>query len=225
MRRSRTTLALMTAIASTLAAGTTLASAAPAAGEDGADTFNVAAGTTVRGTNSGVVTISGTTAAGTLTITCTVSTFSGKTGTTLKIGIAPPVFGDAAAPPCTDNFGQTDTFASNSVNGKWSVTEKDFTNNGAGDEGLPEPNATGDKMVMTIPKAGLVDTNSFAAGCTATLAPSAAIHITGKYNDAGTLTITKASVPIATSAACPVQATSATVTVTYTLSPAVFDQG
>ena len=215
----------MAAIASALVAGTTLASAAPAAGEDGADTFNVAAGTTVTGTNSGVVTISGTTSAGTLTITCTLSTFTGKTGTTLKIGIAPPVFADASGAPCTDNFGQTDTFKSNSTNGKWSLTEKDFTNNGAGDEGLPEPNATGDKMIITIPKAGLVATNSFAAGCTATLAPSAAIHIKGKYNDSGTLTITNASVPIATSAACPVQATSATVTVKYTLSPAVFDQG
>lgn len=225
MRRSRTTLALMAAVASALAAGTTLASAAPTAGEDGADTFNVPSGTTVTGTNSGVVTISGSTSAGTLTITCTFSTSSGKTGTTLKIGIAPPVFSDASGAPCTDNFGQTDTFKSNSTNGKWSLTEKDFTNSGAGDEGLPEPNATGDKMVLTIPKAGLVGTNSFAAGCTATVAPSAAAHITGKYNDSGTLTITKASVPIATSAACPVQATSGTVTVKYALSPPIFDHG
>jgi hypothetical protein len=65
----------MAAMASTLAAGTTLASAAPAAVEDGADTFNVAAGTTVMGTNSGVVTISASFpgAGTTITITCTLS--------------------------------------------------------------------------------------------------------------------------------------------------------
>jgi hypothetical protein len=224
MAGSRTTHALTVGIAAVIVASTTYAAAAPNAKEDGADTFSVASGTTVRGTSTGTVTFAATTSAGTITVTCSLSTFTGKTGTTLKIGIAPPTFADAAAPMCTDSLGFTDTFHANSLNGKWSVVEKDFTNSGAGDEGLPEPNATGDKMTITMPKAGLVDSNSSAPGCTITFAPSGAAHITGTYNDAGTLTIKNASIP-ATTAGCAVTGTSATLTVTYTLSPAIHDIG
>jgi hypothetical protein len=125
-----------------------------------------------------------------------------------------------AAGPCSDNFGFTDTFASNSANGKWSVAEKDAGN----DEGLAEPNAAGDKMVMTIPKAGLVDSNSSGSSCKITVAPTAAATVTGTYNDGGTFTITGATIPLSTSG-CPVSPTSATFSATYTLSPAIFDMG
>jgi hypothetical protein len=224
MGRSKTTLVLMVAIASAVAVSTTFASAAPNAKEDGADTFNVAKGTAVRGTNSGTVIFSASTSAGTITVSCSLSTFSGKTGTILTVGIAPPIFGNAAMPACKDSLGFTDTFKSNSLNGKWSLTEKDFTNKGTGDEGLPEPNATGDTMVIIVPKAGLVDSNSSAPGCTITFAPSGAAHVRGKYNDGGALTIKSASIPVSATG-CPVTGTTATVTVTYNLSPAIFDIG
>lgn len=224
MARSKTTLALVVGIAAAVAASTTYASVAPNATEDGADTFNVASGTTVNGTSAGMATFAASTSAGTITVTCSLSTFSGKTAATLKIGISPPTFADAAAPRCTDGLGFTDTFHANSLNGKWAVAEKDFTNSGAGDEGLPEPNATGDKMTITMPKAGLVDSNSSAPGCTITFAPSGAAHVTGTYNDAGTLTIKNAAIP-ATTTGCPVTGTTARLTVTYTLSPAIFDVG
>jgi hypothetical protein len=50
--------------------------------------------------------------------------------------------------------------------------------------------------------------------------------VTGKYNDAGTLKFTAASIPVVFSAACsPVSGSTATMTATYTLSPGIFDQG
>jgi hypothetical protein len=226
MGRRNALIALLAGVASAISAGTTLVVAAPQAAEDGTDTFNVAKGTTVNATNSGNVTISAATSFGTLVVTCTLSTWSGKTGTTLKFVITPPTFTDAAAPQCTDNFGFNDTITSNSTNGNWFVKEKDFSNKGAGDEGLPEPNATGDKMQIHIPQAGVVDSNSSASGCTITAAPSGPVNLTGKYDDAGTLKVSNASVPVSISAACPASGSgTATVSMTYKLSPAIFDVG
>lgn len=219
MGRIRIVSVLVAGVAAAFTAGPTMALAAPQAAEDGADTFNVAPGTAVTGTNSSAVTF---TVSG-ITITCTVSTFSGTTGTSLKFKIPPPTFSDGVGNSCTDSAGATDTFTSNSTNGKWAVVEKDFSNKGAGDEDLPEPNATGDKMQLHIPQAGLVDSNS--VGCTFTFAPSGAVGVTGTYDDAGTFKITKA-VPItfAGPSYCSTN-TTATFSVTYTLSPAIFDAG
>jgi hypothetical protein len=163
-----------------------------------------------------------------MVVTCTASAFAGKTGKTLTLGIGLPTFNDGASAPCNDTAGSlhfTDTFQSNSTNGAWFLTEKDFTNAGVGDEGLPEPNSTGDRMAIRIPKGGLVDTNNWP--CTLVFAPSGAVSIGGTYNDAGTLTIKGAKVPISMTgpAFCGPASQTVTVTVTYKLSPALFDQG
>ena len=203
------------------------ASSAGAAGtaEDEPDTFNVPARTALSAVNSGHVTFTVPTAIVTVTVTCTVSSFSGKTGTTLKFSVSPPVFSDGGSTPCSDSLGQSDTVTSNNTAGAWSVKEQDVTNNGAGDEGMPEPNASGDKMVLTIPKAGLVDNNS--TGCVVTAAPNGPVAVTGKYNDAGRFVITNAPVPASSSASCPGGPTTGTATLnaTYSLSRSIFDVG
>jgi hypothetical protein len=53
------------------------------------------------------------------------------------------------------------------------------------------------------------------------------VVIGGGYNDAGTLTIKGAKIPVAVSGPsfCGPATQTVTVTVTYTLSPAMFDQG
>jgi hypothetical protein len=192
--------------------------------EDGADTFSVTSGTAVVLTSS-KVTISVPGSSPSLTITCTSSTLSGKTRTSLRFPTGLPLFTDASNTPCADNLGFTDSFTANSVNGSWAVAEKDFTNAGAGDEGLPEPNATGDKFMIHMPKAGLTDRNNWP--CSLTFAPLGNASITGTYNDAGTFSVTNAKIPISMSgpAFCGPASQTVTLTATYTLSPGIFDQG
>lgn len=220
MNRSRGTAAAVAGIVSAMLAGTTIVLASPNAAEDGADAFNVASGTAVTGTTAKVV-FSVPSTVPSMTVTCTASSFAGKTGTTLKFSISGPTFSDGGSTPCNDNLGFTDTFQSNSTNGAWTVTEKDVAN----DEGLAEPNAKGDRIVIRIPKAGLIDTNNWP--CSITFAPTAAVAISGAYNDAGTLTIKAAKIPVAVSGPsfCGPATQTVTVTATYTLSPAMFDQG
>ena len=204
-----------------LSATSTSATSAP---EDGGDTFSVASGTAVTFSSS-KVTISVPGSSPSLTITCTSSTFRGKTRTSLQFPTGLPLFTDASNAACTDNLGFTDSFAANSVNGLWAVTEKDFTNAGAGDEGLPEPNATGDRFVIHMPKAGLIDTNNWP--CSLTFAPSGNATISGAYNDAGTLSVKNVKIPISMSgpAFCGPASQTVTLTATYTLTPGIFDQG
>jgi len=204
--------------------GIATVNASPSLAEDGADTFNVASGTSVTAMTSSVV-ISVPSTVPSMTVTCTASSFAGKTGITLAFGIGLPTFNDGAAAPCNDNLGFTDTFQSNSTNGTWRLAEKDFTNAGVGDEALAEPNAKGDRMVIRLPMAGLTDTNNWP--CSITFAPSAAVAIGGAYNDAGTFTIRAAKVPVTVSGPsfCGPASQTVTVTVTYTLNPALFDKG
>lgn len=204
--------------------GTAFAHASPNAPEDGPDTFNVAAGAAVSATTSKVV-ISVPQSSPSLTITCTASSLTGRTGTTLRFNVGPPTFSDGSGKPCNDNLGFTDMFTSNSTNGAWKLAEKDFTNSGAGDEGLPEPNATGDRVTIQLPKAGLTDANNWP--CSITFAPSAASSISGTYNDAGKLVVKGAKIPISVSGPsfCGPASQTAAITVTYQLTPAVFDQG
>jgi hypothetical protein len=222
--RSRGAAAAIAGIVSAVLAGTAIVQAAPNVVEDGADTFNVAPATTVTGMTAKVVfSVPSTVPA--MVVTCTASGFAGQTGATLKFTIGLPSFSDGGGKPCSDNLLFTDTFQAGSANGAWTLAEKDFTNAGAGDEGLTEPNATGDRMVIRIPKAGLIDTNNWP--CTLTFAPSGAVMIGGAYNDAGRLTIKGAKVPVAVSGPsfCGPASQTATVTATYQLSPALFDQG
>lgn len=218
---TRRLVALTVGVLGLVAAGITPGHASSSSGgpEDGQDTYNVPAKTLVTATNASSITFAANTSIGPVSVTCTTSVFSGKTGTTLRIATTPPTFTDGSG-PCTDSAGGQDTVTSNTTNGKWSLTEKDLAN----DEGLPEPNATGDMMILAIPQAGIVDVASI--GCTVTIAPTAAAKLVGTYNDAGTITFTKKSVPVALSgSSCPATASTAKVTVTYTLNPAIFDQG
>lgn len=197
---------------------------ATSAAEDGTDTFNVAPGTAVMFSSSKVV-ISVPGSSPSLMITCTSSTFNGKAGSSLRFPTSLPLFTDASNASCTDNLGFTDSFAANSVNGSWAVAEKDFTNAGAGDEGLPEPNATGDRFMIHMPKAGLIDTNNWP--CSLTFAPSGNASISGVYNDAGSFSVKNAKIPISMSgpAFCGAASQTVTLTVTYTLTPGIFDKG
>jgi hypothetical protein len=212
-------LALASIIGVALTAGGLPAHAAPSAAEDGADTFNVATGTLVKIKNSGDVTFNPGT---NYVITCTKSTFSGSTGTTLKFTVTPPVFSDGTT-SCTDSLGAEDAFSGNTTNGAWVLKEKDFGNAGAGDEGQVEPNPKGDKLALTIPKAGLVLQSSL--GCFYTLAPSGAVSVTGKYDDGGVWLVRNASIPAAYNSDCPAPMSRLTLSVTYTLNPALFDIG
>jgi hypothetical protein len=211
-------------IVSALLAGTAIVHAAPNAAEDAVDTFNVASGTAVAGMTANVV-ISVPSTVPSMVVTCTASSFAGKTGTKLTFGIGLPTFTDGSGKPCTDNLGFTDTFQSNSTNGAWLLMEKDFTNAGVGDEGLAEPNATGDRLVIRIPKGGLTDTNNWP--CSFTFAPAGAVMIGGAYNDRGTLTIKGAKLAATVSGPgfCGPASQTVMVTVTYQLSPALSDQG
>ncbi len=171
------------------AAGATVGHASSVGGEDGPDTFNVPRGTAVTATNAGPAVFTAVDpTVGAITVTCTDSTFSGKTNQGLRFGITPPTYTNAGG-PCTDNFAFTDTFTST---GKWMVRERDAKN----DEGA---DSTADKMTIKIPQAGLVDVNS--VGCTITFAPSGPVNVTGQYDDAGNLSISNASIPVAVSGA------------------------
>lgn len=207
-------LALLAGAVCAVSAGSVLAYAAA---EDEPDTFNVVSGTLVKATNSASLTIVANTSAGSARVTCEVSTFSGKTGKTLGFGITPAKLSDRSGSPCSDSLGLTDTFTSS---GAWAIKEADRSD----DEGFAEPNTTGDQLVITVPKSGLVDHNSSSANCTITVAPTAAIAITGTYNDKGLYAIQGVKIPVKTSG-CPVSGSSATLTVTYKLSPAVYDEG
>lgn len=213
---------LVVGIAAVLAVGIPFAHASATASEDGADTFNVASGTAVAGTTAKVViSVPG----ASIVITCTASRFAGKTRATTRLSIGLPSFNDGTGKPCTDTLGFTDTFTTSTLHGAWTLSERDFTNSGAGDEGLPEPNATGDRVALRLPQAGLTDTNNWP--CTITFAPSGASSISGAYNDAGTLMVKGAKVPVNVSGPsfCGPAAQMATLTVTYNLTPPLFDQG
>ena len=222
VRRGLRGMALVAGIAAAvIAAGTPFAHASTTAAEDGADTFNVAKGTAVTATSTKIVF---SVPQASLTITCTASSLSGKTGAGLTIGIGPGTFNDGIK-PCNDTLGFSDSFKSNTTNGAWMLIERDFTNSGSGDEGMPEPNATGDRLVIRIPKAGLVDTNNWP--CTLTFAPTAAVSVSGTYNDAGTFTIKGAKTPVSVSGPvfCGPASQTATITATYKVSPGIFDKG
>jgi hypothetical protein len=223
MSRIKGATAVVVGMATALVAGNAFAHASPAV-VDGGDTFNVAPGTSVTGSSAMVVIILPSTSLGMMKITCTSSIPAGKTGTTLKFSIGLPTFSAAAGGSCSDNLGFTDTFLANTTNGPWTLSEKDFANAGAGDEALPEPNATGDKLVVTVPKGGLVDMNNWP--CTLVFAPSGAALIKGAYNDGGKFTIKNAKIPVSSGQGfCAPASQTVTFTATYTLTPGFFDHG
>jgi hypothetical protein len=150
----------------------------------------------------------------TITVTCTKSSL---TGTTPAKGLGPFPVGSPSFGGCTDTLGGTDTFK---PSGSWKLRFVDAPN----DETSTEPNS-GDRLSLTIPKDGAKVTTSADPGCTVTVAPSAAVTVTGSYNDVKTLKFTSAKVPISIAGASCLVTGSGTsaLSATYVLSPGIHD--
>jgi hypothetical protein len=181
---------------------------------DTEDHFSVKSGTVISGSlksGTGMTFVGSIDGIG-LTVTCTGFTGSGAVpakGLSVTLSKAPAFSG------CTDTLGGTDTITTNTTNGKWKLSEVDAAN----DEAATEPN-TGDKIRLTIPKAGASFSSSFDPGCVITVAPSAAASVTGSYNDKGTGSVKNASITVSGSGCV---ATAAKVTATIVLSTPVHD--
>jgi hypothetical protein len=160
-----------------------------------------------------VATISTTVGTTTLTATCTASTTSAKTPAN---GFGPITLSNPTFSGCRDSVGGTDTVTTNSTNGKWTATFLDAAN----DE---TKEVSGDRIRLHIPKGGATVTSSMAPGCVIELAPSAAIAITGAYNDINATTFSRVSVP--GSVSCRNGSTTGTgkLTATYVSSPGFHD--
>lgn len=135
-----------------------------------------------------------------------------------------PVFNDgSSSQPCTDSLNGTDTSLANNTHGTWKIGLKDA----ASDESSTEPN-TGDKLVVSVPGAGVIVTNSL--GCTITVNPPVSgvykvFKVTGAYDDVSKFTVSITNLPVSTSGgSCPLPAnTTSTFNAIYTFSPGVTD--
>lgn len=148
------------------------------------------ANTSITANNSTNITFKGTINGISVTVTCTTSSIS---GTTPSSGLGPVNVNNPSFTGCRDTFGGTDTVTTNSTNGHWQLTFIDST--ATNEETQAEPNS-GDKLQITIPKAGATFKSSILPGCTITAAPSGSASITGTYDDVSTLTISSASIPV-----------------------------
>jgi hypothetical protein len=156
----------------------------------------------------------------TVTSTCTHASTSGRTPAHgLVMAVKAMSFTG-----CTDSLGAHDGGDIYKTSGVWHVTFIDAAN----DETATEPNS-GDKLAITVPTKGMTITSSFDPTCVVTVAPPAPAHMLGAYNDANTLTITKAAVPISLTSTgtpgCPGANKNETAkfTATYVLTPGVHD--
>ena len=145
-------------------------------------------------------------AAGAIIVTCTTSKAGGKTPKSgVKFTISPkPTFSDGAG-PCTDSLGFTDTTV---TSGTWSLK-------------FVKPS----ELEVVVPIAGAVVHNT--AGCTITLAPTAAVNITGAYDGVSKFTINATGLPIKITGSpliCP-SSTKATFKATYTFVPGMSEVG
>jgi hypothetical protein len=159
-------------------------------------------------------TLTGKVATITVTLHCTASTTSGKTPAR---GLGPAPITPPTDTGCTDNLHGHDTVK---ASGTWKLTGVDAAN----DEASKEPNS-GDRIRITIPIKGAMVTSSFAPTCHITAAPTAAVSVTGAYNDVNTLKITNAPLPARTSSGCPggAHTSIAHLSATYVLTPGIHD--
>jgi hypothetical protein len=160
----------------------------------------------------------------TVTSTCIHSSTSGRTPAHgLVMAVKPMSFNDGPSHPyCFDSLGGKDIY---NTSGVWHVTFLDAAN----DEASTEPNS-GDRLVVTVPIKGMTVVLSLTPTCVVTVAPTAPAHVLGAYNDANTLTIKNALVPISVtstgrSPGCPGgnKTETANFTATYVLTPGVHD--
>jgi hypothetical protein len=134
-----------------------------------------------------------------------------------------PTFDNGGGAPCTDSLGGSDTSVSNSTHGVWTLTFKDA----ATDETAAEPGG-GDKMIVSVPGAGVIVTNTL--GCTITVNPAVngvfkAFKVTGAYDDHSKYTVAIANLPVTTTGgSCPLPAaTTSTFNAIYNFTPGVSD--
>lgn len=206
---------LLSALAVATVSIATAATVYAAGSTDTDDHFSLAAGTTVTGAlKTGTdMTLTGNIDSFPVTVKCTSFKASGKvpaTGLSVTLSKPPTISG------CTDSLGGTDTVTTNQTTGKWKLSEIDAPN----DETATEPN-TGDKLKLTIPKAGATFSSSLlGSGCVITAAPSAPANLTGKYDDKSTDTVTNAAIAVS-GAGCT--ASSSTISATVVVSPGVHD--
>ena len=172
------------------------------------------ASTNITASNTTNITFKGTINGIGITVTCTASSISGTTPAT---GLGPVNVNNPSFTGCKDTFGGTDTVTTNSTNGHWQLTFIDST--ASGEETQAEPNS-GDKLQITIPKAGATFKSSILPGCTITAAPSGPANVSGAYDDVSTLTITNASIPVS-GAGC--SASSSSMSGTYKSNPGFHD--
>lgn len=166
---------------------------------------------------SSSVVFSGVSFFGSGSATCTNSVTSGTTPATGlgAFAIAPPTFNDGTGNPCTDTRTFTDTIT---TSGNWTARLLDKVN----DEESREPNP-GDRFALVIPKAGLVDHNSFNS-CTITLAPNAPFQVVGAYDDHNKFVIDVSGIP-ATATGCVASSGTVGIKATYILTPGITDGG
>jgi hypothetical protein len=157
-----------------------------------------------------------------VTSTCTASSTSGRTPAHGLVTAVKPM---SFSGNCSDSLGGLDTYKTSGV---WHLTFLDAAN----DETTEPPAGpnSGDRLVITVPTKGITITSSFVPTCVVTVAPTAPAHMVGAYNDANTLTITKAPVPISVTSTgrppgCPGgnKTEIAKFTATYVLTPGVHD--
>jgi hypothetical protein len=148
---------------------------------------------------------------------CNASSTSGRTPAHgLVMAVKPMSFTN-----CNNAIAGRDNYKTSGV---WHVTFLDAAN----DEASTEPNS-GDRLVITVPIKGMTDVENMNPTCTLTVAPTAPAHMVGAYNDANTLTITNAPVPISlTSTGSPGciggnGSSTAKFSATYVLTPGVHD--
>lgn len=119
----------------------------------------------------------------TVTSSCTSSTASFKTP---AHGLGPIKLTNSKFSGCTDSLHGTDTVK---TSGKWTVK---FV-----------AKQSGDRVRLTIPKAGATVVSSLVPTCVITVAPKGPVTITGADNDINTTTFKNVSLPASTTAACP----------------------
>ncbi|MFJ3636122.1 hypothetical protein [Streptomyces sp. NPDC090112] len=203
MSRTRTALALGTAVAGAITLASVTASAAPlpVAGS----TTVTPAGHTFKAVLSGKATLK----AGSVTVTCSVSVATGSVpaapGNSNPAG---PVSSPITAPTyssCTASLpGVTPTVT---TSGAWSVSMQ---------------NGSPVTATMTVPPGGLVLKTTGLASCTVTTAPTAAASVGGSWTNGApsSLTFTNATVPVKVTGGfgCPTSATTSTFNAVYKVS-------
>jgi hypothetical protein len=153
----------------------------------------------------------GTVSGVTVTSTCKVSSTTFKTP---AHGLGPVTTSNPVFTSCTDSLGGTDTVRTNSTNGTWKATFIDVANDEAKE-------VLGDKLRLTIPKAGATIVSSVLSTCKITVAPSGPANAVANYNDVNRAGLNKAPIPTS-GTGCTTSATGSFSAI-YILSPGIHD--